>query len=101
MTHSPLLKLSDAAVKYGLPSESTIKTEAKRGNIQPRRIGRCLYVTDDDMQGMIERCRESYCPPAYNSAHARGVNRSTSSVTATTSGAQDMALSAAAMLKKR
>lgn len=98
--HIPMT-LNEAAQRYGLPSKSTIVTEAKRGNIVFTWLGNRRYVTERDMLEMFEKCRAESSRPASNSGNAKAANPSTSSETVTTSGAQALALSAAKMLRQR
>ncbi len=89
LTPVPLALAVDLFFPAGGVKISTLRTEAKRGNLVMTRIGGKDFVTRNAIQDMIKRCQDQHCRPASFSAKtATGKNGGSSGI-GNTINAQD------------
>lgn len=100
MTLPPLHTLREAQklTRIGI---GTLRTAIERGQLSCRRIGGRVFVTDSDLQEMIDRCRHEARDQGFTSDDAKDANQSGSSETEPQRKAQVAALATIKQLRKR
>lgn len=98
-----LFTLKDAAAHIdpsGTLTDTSLRTEARRGNLDLRRVAGKDFVTEADLQGMIERCLHHESRLACGSESGQGDQTPISSSTGGSSTQQAAAQMTAKGLKK-
>lgn len=97
----PVQKAVELFFPYGGIKVATLMAEIRRGNLTYTRLGRAYFVTEQDIEEWVRKCRKLPRDRASISTGEQGESRPTSSETERTERARASALLRAEGLTKR